>query len=82
MDEKNRLYEKLTKLPIVKKVYKSEGNFLFTLFDEAKKIQLDLAEKWIIIRHINLKDYPYIKEWLRITIWSREENDKLIELLS
>ena len=77
--EKERLINQLETLLIVKKVYKSDANFLLVKFEEAKHVQNMLLEKGIIVRDRSTQ--PKLENCLRISIGNEEENDILWEEL-
>lgn len=79
LSERIRLSEQLEKLPFVKKVYKSDANFILIKTDDANGIQKLLLDNGIIIRNRSLE--PLLSGCLRITIGSRAENDRLLEVL-
>jgi histidinol-phosphate aminotransferase len=77
--EKERLINQLETLLIVKKVYKSDANFLLVKFEDAKHVQNMLLEKGIIVRDRSTQ--PKLENCLRISIGNEEENDILWEEL-
>ena len=70
----------LLSLPIVKKVYPSEANFLLVQFADGPKIFNAVAQKGIILRSFDNK--PGLKDCIRISIGSDEELDELMRTLS
>ncbi len=77
--EKDRLKNQLETLLIVKKVYRSDANFLLVKFEDAKHVQDKLLEKGIIVRDRSTQ--PNLQNCLRISIGNEEENDILWEEL-
>jgi len=75
--EKTVLVELLKQIPSVKKVYPSEANFLLVEFKDSDKIFTILRLKGIIIRNRTAQ----IKNCLRITIGSPEQNKVLINTI-
>ena len=75
--EKTVLVELLKQIPSVKKVYPSEANFLLVEFKDSDKIFTILRLKGIIIRNRTAQ----IKNCLRITIGSPEQNKVLINAI-
>ncbi|MCR5350822.1 MAG: aminotransferase class I/II-fold pyridoxal phosphate-dependent enzyme, partial [Acholeplasmatales bacterium] len=69
-EERKRLYKELKELGF--DVYDSESNFLYILMDE--KYNDILVSNKIYIRHFKGNNF-------RITVGSKEENDKLLEVL-
>jgi histidinol-phosphate aminotransferase len=77
LDEKNNLIQKLSKNSLVKKIYPSDANFLLIEVSDANFVYEKLIEKKIIIRNRN----AVIKNCVRITIGTKDENQQLIEEL-
>ncbi|NNK81963.1 MAG: histidinol-phosphate transaminase [Flavobacteriaceae bacterium] len=67
------------KLEYVRRVYPSDANFLLIKVDDAKKRYNQLIEKGIVVR--NRTSQPLCENCLRITIGTKQENEKLIEVL-
>ncbi|WP_312760777.1 histidinol-phosphate transaminase [Epilithonimonas sp.] len=78
LKEKKNLIENLEKLDLVKKIYPSDANFILVKVDNADSVYQNLVEQNIIIRNRN----SAVKNCLRITVGSPEENKKLIETLN
>ena len=77
LNEKEKVRVALQSLSKVKKVYPSDANFILIEVEDANGIYNDLVSKKIIIRNRN----RVIRNCLRITIGSPEENTKLINAL-
>jgi histidinol-phosphate aminotransferase len=82
--EREYLIQELSKIPQIEKIFPTSTNYvLFKVFNAAL-IQKEIAEKGIIIR--DRSGQPKLMDCLRITVGTREENDKflsaLIEVLS
>ena len=77
LEEKKSLIQNLEKLDLVKKIFPSDANFILVEVDNADSVYLELVNQNIIIRNRN----SVIKNCLRITVGSPEENKKLIETL-
>jgi len=78
--EREKLEKQLPGIPIVKKVFPSDANFLLVRFDDPRKVYDLLIEKEIIVR-----DRSRIKGCegcLRITVGTPEQNKILIDTLS
>ncbi len=75
--QRNRLEQQLKRLPVVRKVYPSEANFLLVAFDNATDIYHKLVQRKIITRN----RHTQIKNCIRISIGRPEENDMLIDAL-
>jgi histidinol-phosphate aminotransferase len=79
LKERERLYKELGKVPGIK-VHPSEANFFLieapipprALFD-------DLYRQGILIRDVS--SYPMLSKCLRISVGTREENDRLLSAL-
>lgn len=77
LEEKKSLIQNLEKLDLVKKIFPSDANFILIAVDNADSVYQELVKKKVIIRNRN----SVIKNCLRITVGSTEENQKLIETL-
>ncbi|MFC4685581.1 histidinol-phosphate transaminase [Epilithonimonas pallida] len=75
--EKKNLIESLKKINLVKKTFHSDANFILIEVENADSVYKELVNKNVIIRNRN----SVIKNCLRITIGSPEENEKLIQAL-
>ncbi len=75
--EREKVIDQLSKIPMVKKIYPTEANFVLIEVEGADKLYKDLVEEKIITRNRN----TVINNCLRITIGSPEENQKLINTL-
>lgn len=77
LEEKKNLIESLKKINLVKKTFPSDTNFILIEVENADSVYQKLVNKNVIIRNRN----SVIKNCLRITIGSPEENEKLIQAL-
>jgi len=77
LTERETLKDTLTSLSFVKKIYPTEANFLLVEVDEADVTYQYLIEKKVIIRNRN----THVKNCIRITVGTAEENEKLINAL-
>lgn len=77
LEEKTRLNKALQALELVEKIYPSEANFFLVQVKDADKIYNELVNRKIIVRNRN----KVIDNCIRITIGSKEENDKLMDAL-
>ncbi|WP_054850951.1 histidinol-phosphate transaminase [Olleya sp. ITB9] len=75
--ERTKLKDALSQLPIVKKIYPTEANFLLVEVDDADNTYQYLIDKKVIIRNRNTQ----VENCIRITIGTAVENQKLIEAL-
>ena len=76
--ERSRVAEALTAMLSIKKVYPSEANFLLTEVTDADRLYKALLGKGIITRNRNKQ----VRNTLRITIGSPEENNQLLQALN
>ena len=77
--ERIKLSNKLVKLSFILKVYPSEANFILVKTVDAKGIYNYLISKKIIVR--NRSQVTLCENCLRITIGTKEENKKLLNIL-
>lgn len=80
LNQRKLLISCLDKLDFVKKIYKSDANFLLVKFDNANLRYNQLLEKGIIVR--NRSNQPLCQNCLRITIGTKNENNTLIKTLN
>lgn len=76
-EEKRKLQSNLEELEMIKKIYPSEANFILVEVDDANEIYSSLVARKVIIRNRDKQ----IKNCLRITVGSKEENEELIKYL-
>lgn len=74
LSEKAKMIEKLGQNDLVKKIYPSDANFLLIEVSNADELYQKLVDKRMIVRNRN----GLVKNCIRITIGSKEENMKLI----
>lgn len=77
ISERIRLAEKLEMLPVVKKVFPSDSNFLMVKMEDPDAVHSALINNNIIIRNRSQE----VDGCLRITVGTRSENDSLIKEL-
>jgi len=77
---RNDLARKISRLSAVMNVYTSEANFLLVKIKNARKIYNELLDLGIVVR--DRSSAPGCSDCLRITVGTREQNDKLIDTLS
>jgi histidinol-phosphate aminotransferase len=80
LNQRNLLVSCLEKLDFVKKIYKSDANFLLVKVDNANLRYNQLLEKGIVVR--NRSNQPLCQNCLRITIGTKNENTCLIKMLN
>ncbi len=79
VEQRGVVAEKLAQMPFVGKVYPSDANFVLTKVDDADAIYEHLIADGIIVRNRNR--VRGCEGCLRITIGTKEENEKLIKSL-
>jgi histidinol-phosphate aminotransferase len=77
LEEKNKLYSSLQTLETVKKIYPSEANFFLVEMVDADQVYNTLVNQKIIVRNRN----KVVKNCIRITVGTAEENQQLIQTL-
>lgn len=77
LSEKKKLIQSLEQLNLVKKTFPSDTNFILIEVENADSVYQKLVDDNVIVRNRN----SVIKNCLRITVGSPEENKKLIETL-
>jgi histidinol-phosphate aminotransferase len=77
LQERKKLIASLSSLPIVKKIYPSDANFILVEVDDANKLYETLVAAKVITRNRN----SVVRNCLRITVGSVEENKGLLYLL-
>lgn len=73
------LQTELQKLPFVENVYPTDANFILIKVPDANYMYSKLAERGVIVRNRNL--VSLCAGCLRITVGTKEENERLIEEL-
>ncbi|MBL4707983.1 MAG: histidinol-phosphate transaminase [Flavobacteriales bacterium] len=77
LNERERLREQLQGLKMLKKIYPSECNFLLIEVTDADQIYAQLIERNLIVRNRSKQ----VKNCLRITVGTKEENNILLNEL-
>ncbi len=77
MIEKEQLKQQLQLMDCVQKIYPSDANFFLVKVDDANKLYNRLIEKKIIVRNRD----SVVKNCVRITIGTSQENEQLINTL-
>ena len=75
--EKKQLIQNLSGLKIIRKIYPSDANFLLVEVENADELYEKLIERKIIIRNRN----SVIKNCMRISVGTAEENQELLNAL-
>ncbi len=79
LEERNRLMDELSKLPTIT-VYPSNSNFiLFQAPEGGEKLFNHLKKNGTLLR--NLNSHPRLKNCLRVTIGTKQENDQFLDQL-
>jgi len=79
VEERKKLSVALKEFSFIKRTYPSEANFLLVKVDGPKKLYDYLASNKIIVR--DRSKMPLCEGCLRITVGTKDENQKLIEAL-
>ncbi|MFN4234552.1 MAG: histidinol-phosphate transaminase [Bacteroidia bacterium] len=77
--ERNNLEKQLAELSCVEKLYPSDANFILAKVTDAKGIYNYLVERKIIVR--DRSNVSLCENCLRITVGTKQENEKLIAAL-
>lgn len=77
--ERGRMAAELARLPDVVEVLPSSANFLCVRFRDAARVYRDLQASGVIVRDVGR--YPRLGGCLRLSIGTREENSRLLEVL-
>lgn len=77
--EAKRLSEALAQLPIIKRVYPTDANFILVKTDDADSMYDYLVANGVIVR--NRSRMPLCEGTLRITVGTPEENTRVIQLI-
>jgi histidinol-phosphate aminotransferase len=77
---RNDLAENIRRLSSVMQVYPSEANFLLVKIQHARVVYEALIAEGIVVR--DRSSVPGCTDCLRITVGTKEQNDKLLETLS
>ncbi|OOF67795.1 histidinol-phosphate transaminase [Rodentibacter pneumotropicus] len=73
------LQKHLENLPLVEQVYPSEANYLLVKFKDGQKVFQSLWAQGIILRDQNKA--LNLKDCVRITVGTKEENDRVLEAI-
>jgi|TARA_B110000305_G_C19457953_1_gene652228 histidinol-phosphate aminotransferase len=80
LSERSKLEKKLEAISYVAKIYPSDANFILVKVDDANKRYDQLIEKKIVIR--NRTAQALCENTLRLTVGTKEENEKLLKALN
>ena len=79
LDNKRDLIEQLSEIKYIKNIFPSDANFVLIKVDNASKRYNQLIDFGIVIR--NRTSQSLCENCLRITIGTKSENEKLINVL-
>lgn len=77
--ERERLAKELKKITFIEKVIPSDANFILVKVDDANLRYEQFIENGIVVR--NRSNQPLCDNCLRITVGTKQENEKVIQLL-
>ena len=77
--EKEVLLAELKKFSAVEKIVPSDANFILFRIAKSKEIYKTMADRGIVCRYRGTE--PHCEECLRVTVGTREENQRFIKLL-
>lgn len=78
LSEKERLKRELSKTKLVRKIYRSDANFLLVEVSDADFVYNELVKQKIIVRNRNKQ----VKNCIRISVGTPQENDELLTALN
>lgn len=78
--ERERVGDALSGLAGVRRVYRSQANFLLVRFDDAQRAFDALLAAGVVVR--DMRGYAALGDALRISIGTREENDAVLAALA
>ena len=79
LNERDLLSKALLELNFVSKVYETDANFVLAKLDNATERYNQLLKKGIVVR--NRTTQPLCENTLRFTVGTKNENQKLIQVL-
>jgi histidinol-phosphate aminotransferase len=77
VEERNRMLSELQNLKGIKKIFKTDANFILFRVEKAKEIYTKLLNQGVVIR--DRSNQPKLDNCLRLTIGTPEENDKFLK---
>lgn len=80
LEERSRMQREFSELPMVRKIYPTDANFILVKVDNANKTYQYLVNRGIIVRNRN--SVMLCGNCLRITIGTPEENSILLDALN
>lgn len=79
VDERKKLVTRLEQMPLIRKVFASDANFVLVRVDEPREVYNRLIERGIIVR--DRSKIEGCEGCLRLTVGTPEENAALVEAL-
>lgn len=79
IDGRNYLKTEMSKISCIHKIFKSDANYILFRVDDANNLYQYLIQNKIIVRNRN--SAPLLKGCLRVSVGTKAENEKLIEVL-
>jgi histidinol-phosphate aminotransferase len=79
IEERNNLMGKLSKIPFILEVHRSDANFVLVRVDDAGKRYGQILDRGIVVR--NRSNLPLCNNALRFTVGTADENRRLLEVL-
>jgi histidinol-phosphate aminotransferase len=76
---REQMHRQLAELPVVRKIYPSDANFLLVKVDDARAVYQYLLDQGIVVRDRSKVDL--CEGCLRITVGTESENGKLLKAL-
>src|SRR5699024_305388 len=77
LKEKEKMMDALSTLKFIKKIYPSDTNFLLVQVDDGNSLYEQLVQNEIIVRN----QHAVVKNCMRITVGTPEENQKFIQVV-
>lgn len=77
--ERDRLMKAVSELPYIEKIYPSDANFFMFKTARHKELQDFVLKNGIILR--SRHSMPKCQNCIRVTVGTKEQNDKLIEIM-
>jgi histidinol-phosphate aminotransferase len=79
LNERDYLINELKSISAVEKIYPTDANFILFRISRAQEIYKTMADRGVVCRYRGME--PNCDECLRVTVGTKEENKKFIELL-
>lgn len=76
---RNYLESELSKIPYIHQIFPSDANYILFKVDDANALYLYLIQHKIVVR--NRDNSPLLKGCLRVSVGTKEENNRFIEVL-